>query len=126
MTKILQSFLGVRSVAERPSHGAILQAVANGDVSAALSAASIFAETFPGEPAEDADLCADSGPSAAARFRILATMAQLDAVTYSSSTYILQVCTCLPRSFLHQTHHDNYSKRQRDLFIARVGIALSI
>ena len=65
------------------------QAVANGDVSTALSVATIFAQTF-GEAAPDASLCQADSPTAAVREQILATMLQLDAVTYSSSTYILQ------------------------------------
>jgi len=78
-----------------------LQAVANGDVSSALSVASIFAQTFA-DPVPDAQICAPDSPSAAARERILATMLQLDSVTYGSSTYILQVTNSpIPYFFTH-------------------------
>ena len=66
-----------------------LQAVANGDSSAALSVASIFAQTFS-QPATGSSLCQPESASAAARERILESMLKLDSVTYSSSTYILQ------------------------------------
>ena len=71
--------------------------MANGDVSTALSVATIFAQTF-GEAAPDASLCQADSPTAAVREQILATMLQLDAVTYSSSTYILQARLNLPPS----------------------------
>lgn len=66
------------------------QAVANGDVNAALSAATIFADTFAAAN-DNGTECGLANPSAQARERILATMLRMDAVTYGSSTYILQV-----------------------------------
>ena len=72
-----------------PSDPASVQAVANGDSSAALSVASIYAQTF--SQTSSGPSCDPQSASAAARERILSEMLKLDSVTYSSSTYILQV-----------------------------------
>lgn len=75
------------------------QAVANGDSSAALSVASIFAQTFT-EATVESPVCDPDSASARAREDILNTMLRLDSVTYSSSTFILQV---RPFSTLHSS-----------------------
>ena len=67
-----------------------LQAVANGDSSAALSVASIYAQTFS-QQTTGPDVCNPQTESAIVRERILSSMLKLDSVTFSSSTYILQV-----------------------------------
>lgn len=65
------------------------QAAAIGDVNMALVVATIFANTFEGSQ-NGSPACDPSTPTALARQRILSQMLQMDAVTYSSSAYILQ------------------------------------